>query len=400
MKQTFEHFDYILSKAKTNAKTLDLARLYQSILHGTITTRRDYAMKNKLRSTSVSTMVAMLIKRGLILESSETPSRRGRPTMTLHINYNAFSVAVIRITSQTLICNVVNIKGDIIAEASHRLSRDCTNSQMLNQMIALFHQVNKALDSEVKITRLVCSIPGILDLESGYWLMSSRWANIRNLNITEGLTCLGLPITVARNLDCELIARTDVESPSNSLLIHWGYGVGSAYNQGMTPVNLSTGRFGEIGHWDLALWNPNADPYTPCRCGKSGCVEVKCALWSLWPVLTEKWPDIARDEDVFQAAEYPLLEHPAIEEAVKIMVSVVGNLYRTLFPSTILLSGPFFDNAAIYQAFTDAFKAKGGFSTLPPVETIYVSDSPQMELIGASTPLISQEILARLIIES
>lgn len=397
MEYIFEHFENHLNSEKLSSKTLELAELYKAIMQRTVSTRRDYVDLHNLRSSSVSAMVGQLIERSLIIEESKKQPQRGRPTMTLHINYSAFAVAVIRISSQTLICSAVNTKGDIIAEAKHRLSRECTNKEMTDQMIALFQEVKVSLNNNIELARLVCSIPGILDIESSRWLMSSRWSNIRDLNIKAGLDSLGIPITVVRNLDCELIARTDVKNPSNNLLIHWGYGVGSAYNEGINPVNSSSGRFGEIGHWEIDSSGDETDNDIPCRCGKTGCVETKCGLWSLWPLLTQTWPDIARDEESFEASKYPLLEHEAIRQAVDIMIWVVGNLYRTLFPSTILLAGPFFDNADLHKAFTQALEKKGSFSWLPPLNIVHVSDSAKMELIGATTPLISKEILARLV---
>jgi len=389
MSQISNRLQSVFEQTIQGNRSKDLSRLYLDIMKGRISSRREFSKTYNLRSSSVSEIVNRLIRKNLIYEVVNTPASRGRPAKKLVLNQDRFVVCVMRISSQTLICNAVNITGQIIEETRRNLSSDCNNQQMVARFHQLYRKLLEKLPANILCLGIIFSLPGILDIEQKKWVMSSRWPEINDLAIGEELADIGVPVKVVRNIDSELRARLFNESRENILLVHWGFGIGSAYSEGGEPVNSQYGRFGEIGHWDLG--NKSEEP---CRCGRKGCLEVSCALWSIWPDLVKRWPDLSKDEEGFmtQATKYPLLENDKIRQAVDIMVATLGNLCRILFPSKVLLSGPFFANDEILAEFYRKFLGDGVLPHAPPPKLIYVEQSEQLETEGAAIPIIAGEI--------
>ena len=389
MRQISNYLEKQSQDSNNSAHLKDLYRFYLNILEGRISTRQVFSKTYNLRSSSVSDIVNELISKGLIYEVSDTPVSRGRPAKKLILNHNRIVVFIIRISSQTLICSAVNITGQVIEESRHHLNFNCSNQQMIAKFHQLHDELVNQLPENTSCAAFVFSIPGALIIEQKKWLMSSRWPKIDGLSFSDAMADISIPIYVTRNLDSELRARVYEESSENVLLLHWGFGIGIAYSEGGEPVNSRLGQFGEIGHWHVGKRSED-----PCRCGRKGCLEVSCALWSIWPDLVKKWPGLSEDEEKFtiQAQTFPLLEHDKIKQAINIMVATLGNICRTLFPSKVLLSGPFFANDEILAKFYTEFLKEGVLPHVPLPKLTYVQKSEALEIEGATIPLISNEL--------
>lgn len=393
MSHISDHIEIFLEKTIPGGHLRDLSRLYLDIMKGRISSRRQFSATYSLRSSTVSELVNELVGKKLIYEVADVATSRGRPAKKLVLNQNLFVICVIRISSQTLICNAVNIAGQVIEESRIMLNSSCNNHQMIDEVRKLYGVLVEKLPGGVSCAGMVFSLPGILNIERKNWIMSSRWPEINNLSIEDELQDMDVPIRVVRNIDSELRARLFKEEGENILLLHWGFGIGIAYSEGGNPVNSKFGRFGEIGHWDLGVSDAKQ-----CRCGRNGCLEVHCALWSIWPDMAQKWPELSKNEEDFmmQAAKFPLLEHHKIQQAVHMMVVTLGNLCRVLFPSKILLSGPFFGNDEVLAEFYRKFLNDGVLPHVAPPKLTYVQQSEQLETEGAVIPVIVAEIEKRL----
>lgn len=393
MSHISDHIEIFLEKTILGSHSKDLSRLYLDIMKGRISSRREFSATYGLRSSTVSELVNELVGKKLIYEVADVGTSRGRPAKKLVLNQNLFVVCVVRISSQTLICNAVNITGQVIEETRSTLSSSCNNRQMIAEVRKLYGTLLEKLPAGVSCIGMVFSLPGILSIERKSWIMSSRWPEINNLPIEDELRDMAVPIKVVRNIDSELRARLFKEDGENILLLHWGFGIGIAYSEGGDPINSKFGRFGEIGHWDLGV-----NGTEQCRCGRNGCLEVHCALWSIWPDMARTWPELSKNEEDFmvQAAKFPLLEHDKIQQAVDMMVTTLGNLCRVLFPSKILLSGHFFANDEVLAEFYRKFLNDGVLPHVSPPKLTYVQQSEQLETEGAAIPVIVGEIEGRL----
>lgn len=367
----------------------DVGRLYLDVMQGRISSRQEFSAAHGLRPSSVSATVAKLTRKKLIYQVTDKPARRGRPTRKLVLNRNLFFVCVMRISSRVLICEAVNVVGQVIMEVRQDLGADCNNARMIAGFRRLYKRVRGEVPEAIRCVGLTFCLPGVLDIPRGTWIMSSRWLDIHDLRVREAFPGAPIPIWVVRNIDSELRARMVDEANENVLLLHWGYGIGMSYSEGGDPINSSFGRFGEIGHWGV-----RRGPATACRCGRNGCVETYCALWALWPELVRGWPDIAENEEAFlnQANRFPLLDNMKVRQSVSIMVDTLGDICRVLFPSKVLLSGSFFANDAILAEVYKTFLEAGVMPMVRSPKLRYVEHSGQLETQGAAIPVIVREI--------
>ncbi|MFT7757353.1 UNVERIFIED_CONTAM: hypothetical protein ODX46_14950, partial [Salmonella enterica subsp. enterica serovar Enteritidis] len=77
------------------------------------------------------------------------------------------------------------------------------------------------------------SVSGVVDVESRTWLLTSRWPKIRDFDLAAALAPVTPEVLVCRHLDAELNARMlqdPVYGTDNTLLLHWGWGIGLAYS--------------------------------------------------------------------------------------------------------------------------------------------------------------------------
>ena len=372
-----------------------LGLFYSEILFGRIATRKEFSNKYKLRPSTVSILANNLVDHKLVYEVSDLTAKRGRPAKKLVANNNRLAVCVIHISSQTLICSAVNIFNQVIQEIRINLPADLNNDQMREEFRKIHQKLLVALNSSTECKNTVLSLPGVLDIPKKRWILSSRWPQIKDLNMERSFPDAPDPISLVRNIDAELEARIYGRANERTLLLHWGFGIGISYATGGRFANADLGRFGEIGHWTT---ESGADDL--CRCGRRGCVEVSCALWSIWPQLVETWPDLPKDEESFygKANHYPLLEHPVMQKAVDLMILVLANVCRILFPSTVLLSGPFFSNSDISMEFLKRVPMEGVLPHVPPLRLAFVRSAENYEISGAAVPLIAKEV-ARLLHE-
>ena len=385
-----KHLKRCLGREFVGGQSRYLGLFYSEILFGRISTRREFSNKYKLRPSTVSILANKLVNHKLVYEVSDVPAKRGRPAKKLVANYNRFAVCVIHISSQTLICSAVNIFNQVIQEIRINLPADLNNDQMLEEFRNIHQKLLVSLNGSAECEIIVLSLPGVLDIPKKRWILSSRWPLIKDLDMERSFSEAHIPISLVRNIDAELGARTFGKANESTLLLHWGYGIGIGYSTGGRVANSELGRFGEIGHWTI---ESSADDL--CRCGRRGCVEVSCALWSIWPQLVETWPDLPKDEESFygKANHYALIEHPVIQNAVDIMILVLGNVCRILFPSTVLLSGPFFSNGDVSMEFLKRVPLEGVLPHVPPFRLIFVRSTENYEISGAAVPLIAKEVV-------
>jgi transcriptional regulator of PTS gene len=142
-------------------------------------------------------------------------------------------------------------------------------------------------------------------------------------------------------LDCNPRARA-----GTTLLLHWGFGIGSAASFRGELLTSSLGRFGEIGHARIG-----ADPDAPCLCGLRGCLETAAALWALLPFFTEAVGQLPEDERELA----PILGRPRLaalpqfERALSAVTEALVLLSVIFFPDTVLLAGPFSENPGVLR---------------------------------------------------
>lgn len=362
----------------------DKARILAAVFRGQAASRKDLVELLPLRSTSVSELVGDLLRSQLLAETTNRHTRRGRPSPVLVGNPHRIAILVFTVASQAMHATVLNLLGQAVAHAACELGSSCTN-EIISESIELLGQKAVArLSSNTKLVGVHFSLPGLVNATAATWVFCTRWPLIRRLDLRQVMKKWDVPVSACRNLDAELRARLarDKRLSSQTMLFHWGYGIGAAFaSEGEVRFSGSEG-FGEVGHW---RWS---DEGPECRCGRRGCLETTSALWSLGPALLgERFDPSASEESIaIIFREMDFLESPTVQTALRNVVLALANLCRVGFPKTVVVSGPFVANAKLWLAFREAFLREGILLDLPCPELICDERSRELEMLGAAGP--------------
>ncbi len=375
----------ILSSDPMETGVRDLLDVFDVVAAGRAGTRAEVAQILSARPTTVSLLVGELVARDLIRDSTVKGQGRGRPTGMLSENPHRLVALYVHIVSSTVFVRAVTRDGAVLAVASASPPRAADNAAMAAVLRDLAARVLGALPEGAHHVVTVCSLSGLLDVEHRLWCFTSRWPELANLDLRETLAGFGPDPVLVRNLDAELAGRIAAEAghqtPSNVLLLHWGYGIGGAFATPDGIVNQGKGRFCEIGHWRL---DNNAG--RRCTCGNDDCLETVAALWALHPGLKGQFPDLPLDEEAMGplVAELPLLDSAPLREALRQTVRITTNLCRLLFPERIILTGPFLRNAEIFARFSQSLTAAPILRSMDRPQVVQGQDNAALlEMRGA-----------------
>lgn len=379
-----------------SAPERDRELVYRIVAEGTAQSRPEIGRLSGLRSSTVSRAVGELLACRLLAETAGGGRGRGRPAGVLIANPRAIGCSVIHIVSQSLAGALIDLKGDVILRKTRPVPGDADNAVMGEAMRELAAMLRSAMPHGMVHAGTAVSLSGLIDLQQSRWLMASRWPAMRNLDIETLLGPAAAPVRIGRNLDAELRARVAREPDrfaSGTLLLHWGWGIGLAHAVDGEPLSPAGGPFGEIGHWRFSVLEGRR-----CGCGNTACLETGAALWSLLPLLRQRWPQLGEDEEGLAdaLADCDLLCVPDIEAAAVILARALANACRLLFPRRILVSGPLVANTALFARLDTLFRQEGAMAgfAMPPLSVVRASAA--MEIEGAASSLLGQAVRASL----
>ena len=157
---------------------------------------------------------------------------------------------------------------------------------------------------------------------------------------------------------------------------------------GVSAAATTTGQraygYGEVGHWQLR------GQRRLCRCGHIGCLETVASLWAIGPAILGARFDDAMDET--QVAQLfhgmALTRNRVFKRALHEMTEVLVNLCRLYFPSEVVVSGPFIENADVWKDLTDALAKRDLLVGLPMPPLVRQRVGHHLEKEGASMPLL------------
>ncbi|MGH6859417.1 MAG: ROK family protein [Phyllobacterium sp.] len=344
----------------------------------------------QMTSTTTSKVVADLVRRGLVVEKAGAKSGRGRPAVGIELDRRRLGATLVHVSSRALLGFLLDLGGRILERQSVEIPAHADNAQMSSAMGRLVRALIGTCPTGMVHLGTSVSISGVVDVLNSKWLITSRWPAVRDLDIGAALAQVTPVVLVRRHLDAELDARL-LKEPAygrgNTLLLHWGWGIGLSCSSNGNPLVQSGGPFGEIGHWRFNLLDQRQ-----CGCGNHGCLETGAALWALLPRLRGFWPDISDEEEVLagQLAGLPLIDVPEMTLAIALVARSLANVCRLLFPERIIVTGPFAGNAAVWDAFETAFRLEGVMASLSLPTLIADKSSQDYAIQGALRPLLNR----------
>jgi predicted NBD/HSP70 family sugar kinase len=342
-------YHIIQEKNRYSERDRQKTLIYQAIAANPKTSRTAIAELLRIRANSVSDLVQELVDAGLVgEESGESRGRRGRPEIYLTLNTNRFVGISLYSEDRILIGSLVNLAEETLAEVTVPIPFQADNRGYLRSLYKLVEDLKKSVPEGAELLGAGISTIGTVDSENKIWIEATRWPHIKNVDFNKVEKTIGIPVLLKRWLDTELeyqLLRDPSYREGNTLLFHWGAGIGASFSHNGNVLYSRFGKFADAGH---TVVDPGSNRH--CRCGLIGCLEAHASIWALLPAFHKKHPE-ARESihDVEEVLKDPVvLEDPDVQEAIRLVGVNLANLFKTLLPQRIFFMGPFLKSPTIY----------------------------------------------------
>jgi predicted NBD/HSP70 family sugar kinase len=348
--------DTVHEGVRHRVKDQEKAALFHAICTGRSLTRQLLSRRLGIRPSSVSEAVQELVDEGLVAERSLRAAKHsGRPRLVLTPRPDRLQAISIYVDARELKAVLLNMNGQPMAEEIRTIPARAGNREFHSALCELLEQLPERMQRGSTMVGASIALVGTVNPHTRVWVSAARWPRLASLDLSTLEDLVGFPVMLRRTNDAEL--EYQLQSSSRSLgecalLLHWGFGIGSAVSLRGEILASSRERFGEIGHVRL-------DPGSSrrCLCGSRGCLETTAALWALLPALKRRLTELPVDEPGLARllADSRVQDLPEIRRALVSVRDALLVLYQVFHPDTVLLSGPFTENPAIFHRIADSF---------------------------------------------
>lgn len=305
-----------------------------------------------LNKATVSSLVAELAARGLVVEGETERGAVGRPGRVVEVSGTSHVALGAEVNIDYVSVLATNLRGEAVGERRDALdTANMTPDAVVQRLAAVVRAVlDPLLSTGADPVGLTLAVPGIVEPATGtvFEAPNLGW---RGTPVVERLSAAlgdpGYPITLENEANIAALAELDARGPDAArelLLITGAVGVGGGIVSGGRLLRGGRGFAGELGHMHL-------DPAgRRCRCGRTGCWETVVGLGALLraaapasdPVRDPSIDVVQRLTELRRRAE---AEHPrtlrAIEEIGDGLVRGCGTLVNIFNPEVLVLGGYF-----------------------------------------------------------
>lgn len=364
--------------------------LFEQILNGyqtsEIVTRKGLVEANHLRPATVTKLIGELLDFGLVKEDMKTHvSGPGRPEVYLIPNKNQYNAIFVYVDSLTLTASLVNLTGEILYSSSCEFeNRSATKDLLISAIESQVRNAYDTIEAGTTVCGVILSLPGIVDRKNQVWKYSNRWPNATDISFASLEETLACKVILVKNLQAELnafILENKQLKSRNTLYIHWGEGIGAASYDASRMARLrQQGLFSEIGQTIID--------------NDGSTLEQIASLASLRDTLGQNLNCIIGNEKqcAEQIKDLPLSSLPCLEQAQQVFSRSLVNAYLTLFPDTIILTGPFIENTCIFEEIKRQFFAQLPSYCPSDIQLLVNSNTVINELQGAVIPFFSNYV--------
>jgi len=253
-------------------KDLNRILVLKTILNYEPVSRTKIAKLTELSLSTISHIVASLIKRGVVQEIGEEKSNGGRRPIMLKLNPEVGLVIGIKIGLDGIVAALVNLKGAVL----YKITRPVPINQGEKDVIESIANVIRSLIKEayVDFSRIIgcgIGISGLVDSKRGILLRSPilSWEKIQFGKLLRRE--FNIPIFVDKDVNALALGEKRCGAArgiSNFVCITVGTGIGAGIVVDGKIYHGNLGEAGELGHTIIDKNGPL------CYCGKYGCLET------------------------------------------------------------------------------------------------------------------------------
>ena len=355
--------------------------------------RSELVRATGLSRTTVGTVVADLLERGLAVEQPPAPEAagRGRPAARVRLDAAAGAAVGIDFGHRHLRVAVADLSSHVLAERWLELDVDHEADDALAAAVDLVEGV--LADAGIERERVVgagMGLPGPIDARSGTVGSAVILPGWSGVDARDALAHrLGLPVEVDN--DANLGARAEAaygagRGCTDLVYVKVASGIGAGLVLGGRLHAGAAGIAGELGHIQVT---PDG---AVCRCGNRGCLESVAAVPALLELLRP-----GRGRDLGMRGLVGLLDEDdpgarrVVTDAGRVLGRVLADLCNALNPQAIIVGG---DLSAAGAPLFDGINESLGRYALPAVaESLRVVPGElgeRAEVLGALALVITE----------
>ena len=303
--------------------------------------RADLMRITGLSRTTITSLLATLLERGMVIESEVEAQRqgRGRPPALLRLAPKAGAVLGVDFGHRHLRVAVADLSSTVLAERRADVDVDTAAELALDLATRMVTEVLE--EAGLTIDRVVAAgmgLPGPIDRRTGRVRSSVILPAWSGLDADEQLARrLGVPVDVDNDANLGALAEFTFGAArglDDVIYVKVSSGIGAGIILGGRLHRGVTGNAGEIGHVEV-----RADGVV-CRCGNRGCLETVASGSALLGVLRPVHGDaltLAGMLELAAAGDPGTLR--VINDAGRAIGHALGDLCNSLNPGAIVVGG-------------------------------------------------------------
>ena len=234
--------------------------------------RVDLAARAGLGRSTVTNIISLLTREGLVLETGEAASTGGRKPILLELVPQAGTVVSLRLAPGVVALGLMSIDGQLLARQRRALRGSGSPDEILTQAAIWVNELLREHGpGRGRVIGACVAVPGRVDEARGVLLHSGplEWHQVALRRQLEEK--LGLPVLIESDVNAFLQGeRRHPDTVDAEHLL--GIMVGGSVRGGLLAEGRiyrgAGGGAGEIGHFVVDPDGP------PCYCGRRGCLEA------------------------------------------------------------------------------------------------------------------------------
>ncbi len=337
-------------RTKNMLEILKIVRSQPSI------SRPEIAERAKLTSVTVSTLIAELLKRKIVVEEGLADSKGGRKACVYSFNKDASRIIGINITPGRITIELFDLVGNSVTKGVRLHPKK--DQPVEETVYSLIRTLKKFLVSngmsEEDVLAIGLTVPGRVDHENGivYNLPNlKQWKNVPIKALIEGE--LKIPLFLERDTNSNILYLKWDEYPdekANMAYVSITEGLGAGILIDDNVYHGEHGLAGEAGHTTI---NPDGGR---CNCGNIGCIELYASnpaiVKNYFSKLAANGRDVSESDAVIgdmeaenaflallvqRAKDGDTQAHEALTEATKYLETFFVNIVNSYDPGLLIV---------------------------------------------------------------